>query len=211
MNLHIICTKLDVNDSIFEQYREDDWIGVDYGALMLVKHNIRPIAVFGDFDSISDEEKAQIERVIEIDYLPAEKNETDLEVALQYAKDLGYQKVIIHGATGGRLDHFLGNLQTLLHPEVLLSQSEFLMVNNQNTIQVLAAGTHIIEKENDKKYISFIPVNEGVILTLQGFKYDVERFEVNLGITRTVSNEFQSTRAEVTVEQGMVYMVQSKE
>ncbi|UBH23239.1 thiamine diphosphokinase [Macrococcus armenti] len=211
MNLHIICTKLDVDDSIFEQYRDDDWIGVDYGALMLIEHNIRPIAVFGDFDSIDENERARIENEIEIDYLPAEKNETDLEVALQYAKDLGYQKVFIHGATGGRLDHFLGNLQTLLHPEVLLSQSEFIMVNDQNTIQVLAAGTHIIEKEYDKKYISFIPVNDGVILTLVGFKYDVERFEVNLGITRTVSNEFQSTRAEVTVEQGMVYIIQSKE
>ncbi|UBH14008.1 thiamine diphosphokinase [Macrococcus armenti] len=211
MNLHIICTKLDVDDSIFEQYRDDDWIGVDYGALMLIEHNIRPIAVFGDFDSIDENERARIENEIEIDYLPAEKNETDLEVALQYAKDLGYQKVFIHGATGGRLDHFLGNLQTLLHPEVLLSQSEFIMVNDQNTIQVLAAGTHIIEKEYDKKYISFIPVNDGVILTLEGFKYDVERFEVNLGITRTVSNEFQSTRAEVTVEQGMVYIIQSKE
>lgn len=55
------------------------------------------------------------------------------------------------------------------------------MVNDQNTIQVLAAGTHIIEKEVDKKYISFIPVNDGVILTLEGFRYDVERFEVNLG------------------------------
>ena len=211
MNLHIICTKLDVDVSIFDQYRDDDWIGVDYGALMLIEHNIRPIAVFGDFDSIDEDERARIENEIEIDYLPAEKNETDLEVALQYAKDLGYQKVLIHGATGGRLDHFLGNLQTLLHPEVLLSQSEFIMVNDQNTIQVLAAGTHIIEKEHDKNYISFIPVNDGVILTLEGFKYDVERFEVNLGITRTVSNEFQSTRAEVTVEQGIVYMIQSKE
>lgn len=58
MNLHIICTKLDVDDSIFEQYRDDDWIGVDYGALMLIEHNIRPIAVFGDFDSIDEDERA---------------------------------------------------------------------------------------------------------------------------------------------------------
>lgn len=130
---------VEVDDSIFEVYRDDDWIGVDFGTLMLVDHNIRPIAAFGDFDSIDAAQKLRIESVIDIDYLPAEKNETDLEVAIQYAKDLGYDKVFIHGATGGRLDHFLGNLQTLLHPEILLSTSEFYIVNAQNTIHVLTA------------------------------------------------------------------------
>lgn len=211
MNLHILCTQLEVDESIFEMYGSDDWIGVDYGALMLIDHNIRPIAAFGDFDSIDEAEKLRIESVIDIDLLPAEKNETDLEVAMQYAKDLEYNKVFIHGATGGRLDHFLGNLQTLLHPEILLSASEFHIVNAYNTIQVLTAGTHIIEHEPDKKYISFIPVNDGVTLTLEGFKYDADRLEVNLGITRTVSNEFAEHRAQVTVEQGMVYCIQSTE
>lgn len=211
MNLHILCTQLEVDESIFERYGSDDWIGVDYGALMLIDRNIRPIAAFGDFDSIDETEKLRIESIIDIDYLAAEKNETDLEVAMQYAKDLEYNKVFIHGATGGRLDHFLGNLQTLLHPEILLSTSEFHIVNAYNTIQVLTAGTHIIEHEPGKKYISFIPVNDGVTLTLEGFKYDVDRLEISLGITRTVSNEFAERRAQVTVEQGMVYCIQSTE
>ncbi|MGL6146099.1 MAG: thiamine diphosphokinase, partial [Macrococcoides caseolyticum] len=67
------------------------------------------------------------------------------------------------------------------------------------------------EHELGKKYISFIPVNDGVTLTLEGFKYDVDRLEVSLGITRTVSNEFAERRAQVTVEQGMVYCIQSTE
>lgn len=54
-------------------------------------------------------------------------------------------------------------------------------------------------------------MNDGVTLTLEGFKYDADRLEVNLGITRTVSNEFAERRAQVTVEQGMVYCIQSTE
>ncbi|MCE4956788.1 thiamine diphosphokinase [Macrococcoides caseolyticum] len=211
MDLHILCTKLGVSTAYLNEHQTDDWIGIDYGALMLVKAGIRPIAAFGDFDSVSADERMLIESVIDIEYLPAEKNETDLEVGVQYAKSLGYDKVYIHGATGGRLDHFLGNLQTLIHPDILLSESDFIIVDDYNEIQVLPTGTHVIEKSQNKKYVSFIPVNDGVILTIDGLKYETERLEVNMGYTRTVSNEFVTDRAEITVEQGMVYMIQSKE
>ncbi|WP_414043362.1 thiamine diphosphokinase [Macrococcus sp. EM39E] len=211
MNLHILCTKLGVTQAFLEAHQGEDWIGIDFGAVMLIDAGITPIAAFGDFDSVSRVERERIEGVIDIEYLPTEKNETDLEVGIQYAKSLGYDKVYIHGATGGRLDHFLGNLQTLIHPDILLSTSDFIMVDALNEIQVLPTGTHIIEKSNDKKYVSFIPVNDGVILTIDGLKYETDRLEVIMGFTRTVSNEFVTDRAEITVEQGMVYMIQSNE
>ncbi|WP_414046631.1 thiamine diphosphokinase [Macrococcus equi] len=211
MDLHILCTKIGVSTTLLETFKDSDWIGIDYGALMLVDAGIRPIAAFGDFDSVSLEERARIEQVIDVEFLPAEKNETDLEIGIQYAKNLGYDKVYIHGATGGRLDHFLGNLQTLIHPDVLLSESEFIIIDELNEIQVLPTGTHIIEKSNDKKYVSFIPVNDGVVLSIDGLKYETERLEVKMGYTRTVSNEFVHHRAEITVENGMVYMIQSDE
>ncbi|MCU7556658.1 thiamine diphosphokinase [Macrococcus capreoli] len=211
MNLHILCTKLGVSTAYLKAHQAEDWIGIDYGTIMLVDAGIRPIAAFGDFDSVTDEDRARIEAVIDIEYLPAEKNETDLEVGIQYAKNLGYDKVYIHGATGGRLDHFLGNLQTLIHPDVLLSESEFIMVDDYNEIQVLPTGTHIIEKSRDKKYVSFIPVNDGVIISIDGLKYETDRLEVKMGYTRTVSNEFVTDRAEIVIEQGMVYMIQSNE
>jgi len=198
MDLHILCTHLGVSNSLLEKYHDEDWIGIDYGTIMLVDAGIRPIAAFGDFDSVSEDERLRIEEVIEIEYLPSEKNETDLEVG-------------VHGATGGRLDHFLGNLQTLVHPDLLLSETEFIIVDAYNEIQVLSTGTHIIERSEDKKYISFIPVNGGVLLTIEGLKYETDRLEVKMGFTRTVSNEFITERAEITVEQGIVYMIQSSE
>lgn len=211
MDLHILCTHLGVSNSLLEKYHDEDWIGIDYGTIMLVDAGIRPIAAFGDFDSVSEDERLRIEEVIEIEYLPSEKSETDLEVGVQYANGLGYDKVYIHGATGGRLDHFLGNLQTLVHPDLLLSETEFIIVDAYNEIQVLSTGTHIIERSEDKKYISFIPVNGGVLLTIEGLKYETDRLEVKMGFTRTVSNEFITDRAEITVEQGIVYMIQSSE
>lgn len=211
MDLHLLCTAHGVTKETIERYREDDWIGVDYGTVLLLKNNIIPIAAFGDFDSITDEEKQLIDTHIDVEILPTEKNETDLEVGIRYALTLGYQRVYIHGATGGRLDHFLGNLQILLDTDVLLSDSEFSVIDEYNLIHVLATGTHIIQQQPGMKYVSFIPVNDHVILTIEGLKYELPRTEQLLGSTRTISNEFVSERAEVTVENGMVYMIQSKD
>lgn len=211
MDLHLLCTSHGVTENTIEQYKQDDWMGVDYGTVLLLKHNIIPIAAFGDFDSITDEEKQLIDDHIDVEILPTEKNETDLEVGIRYALTLGYERVFIHGATGGRLDHFLGNLQILLDAEVLLSESEFYVIDEFNVIQVLATGTHIITQTPQMKYVSFIPVNDHVVLTIEGLKYELPRTELTLGSTRTISNEFVSERAEVTVEHGMVYMIQSKD
>ncbi len=78
-------------------------------------------------------------------------------------------------------------------------------------IQVLAAGTHIITHAETMTYVSFIPLGEQVILTIEGLKYELPRTPLEMGRTRTVSNEFIAERAEVTVENGMVYMVQSRD
>lgn len=211
MDLHLLCTAHNFNRRTLEELKNEDWIGIDYGALMLVQAGIRPIAAFGDFDSLTDDELSTLQAELDIDVLPSEKNETDLEVGIQYTLTLDYDRVFIHGATGGRMDHFLGNLQTLLNKEVMLSASEFFMVDDVNVIQVLPTGTHIIQRYQDMTYISFIPVEAGVFLTIEDLKYTLPRTQLEMGTTRTVSNEFVTDRAEVIVENGMVYMIQSKD
>ncbi|TDM03990.1 thiamine diphosphokinase [Macrococcus carouselicus] len=211
MDLHLLCTSHQFNTDKLEVLRDADWIGIDYGTLMLVEAGITPIAAFGDFDSLTPEELERIQSTLEVDVLPAEKNETDLEVGVQYALTLDYDRVFIHGATGGRMDHFLGNLQTLLNEDILLSPMEFYIVDEMNIIQVLPTGTHIIARNAEMKYVSFIPVEAGVILTIEDLKYTLPRTQLAMGTTRTVSNEFVTDRAEVTVENGMVYMIQSKD
>lgn len=210
MNLHVLCTNHELTPNLFEKFHEEDWIGVDKGTLYLLQNEIRPIAAFGDFDSCSTDELDFIKSKIEIEQLPPEKNETDLEVALQFTTQLGYRKVFIHGATGKRLDHFLGNLQTLLHQDVLMSETEYYIVNEDNTISVLTTGTHIIEREPDKHYVSFMPIHDGVKITIEDLKYNVEQYEIHFGLTRTVSNEFVTDRGTITIENGMVYMIQSR-
>ncbi|MBK9210991.1 MAG: hypothetical protein IPL71_23020 [Anaerolineales bacterium] len=47
---------------------------------------------------------------VDVVQFPADKNETDLELAIQHALTLNPQEVIILAALGGRLDQTLGNI-----------------------------------------------------------------------------------------------------
>ena len=66
----------------------------------------------GDFDSLTlSELRAVREHVKKIRQVPSEKDDTDTELAVKAALQcFSTGNVIILGATGGRLDHFLSNL-----------------------------------------------------------------------------------------------------
>lgn len=67
-----------------------------------------PYAVVGDFDSLTSPPVGTI-----IKKCPAEKNFTDGEFAVRTAIDLGFKKIVIYGATGGRPDHEFCNFALL--------------------------------------------------------------------------------------------------
>ncbi len=59
---------------------------MDRGVYHLLKRNITPKIAFGDFDSVSSEELMMIEeQVAELKKYKPEKDETDMELALNWA------------------------------------------------------------------------------------------------------------------------------
>ena len=61
----------------------------------------------GDFDSA---EKPVFDN---IEIFPSEKDDTDLMLAIKEGFESGCDDFLIFGATGGRVDHLLGNIQSL--------------------------------------------------------------------------------------------------
>src|SRR5439155_10990786 len=47
---------------------------------------------------------------------PVDKDATDLELALDVARDRGAARITVVGGAGGRLDHFLANVALLTSP-----------------------------------------------------------------------------------------------
>ncbi|WP_345344013.1 thiamine diphosphokinase [Candidatus Villigracilis affinis] len=68
-----------------------------------------PDVIVGDLDSLpANFEVSKFEN--EVILYPKNKNETDLELAIQHALTLNPQEIIILAALGGRLDQTLGNI-----------------------------------------------------------------------------------------------------
>ena len=84
---------------------ESDVICADNG---LSRIRVTPVAVVGDLDSLENR-KDGLNYVV----FPKEKDETDGQLALLYAKSAGYDAVTIYGATGGDIGQILGNIGLL--------------------------------------------------------------------------------------------------
>lgn len=187
------------------------WMGVDRGVYYLLEKGIIPTYAVGDFDSINEREWEEIkEKVPNIKQANPEKDETDLELALFCALEHDPEKIIIWGATGGRLDHFMANAFMLSkfqkqHPHIPIN-----IMDQQNTLSVYFPETHEIFKDEKKKYVSFIPLSSEIIgLTLKGFKYPLTDKTVEFGSSLCISNELIQQSGTFSFEKGILMMVRS--
>src|SRR5699024_1866161 len=100
-----------------QAYNEEisTWIAADRGELILINQGINVTYDLGDFDSVTVEQKELVQnKATYFAAYPVEKDETDLEIAIQKALELNPEKIYLFGVTGGRFDHTFINVQ-LLH------------------------------------------------------------------------------------------------
>ncbi|WP_282019698.1 thiamine diphosphokinase [Planomicrobium okeanokoites] len=177
----------------FSIWPEDTFIGVDAGTIALLDKGIVPSSAVGDFDSVSPEQFARIKRVFP-DLQPAssDKDETDTEMALAEAMAYDPEIVIVTGVTGGRLDHYMSALHAIYGFHLKYPGTQFFLINKQNRIRFLEAGSHEILRNSRYRYISFYPFAEEIKgFSLTGFKYEVADETIPFGSTRFISNELE--------------------
>jgi thiamine pyrophosphokinase len=188
------------------------WVGVDRGLYYILKQGIKASAGIGDFDSVSEEELNWMREQCEnFSIAPAEKDQIDLELALDWAFKQKPTKIRIFGATGGRLDHYLGSIQLLTKGFSQSVQME--MIDKQNIVTVLEPGTYQIQRSLSYTYISFLPLSRDVKgLTLsRNFKYPLVNGDIHWGASLCVSNELITETGTFSFNHGIVIMVKSKD
>ena len=94
----------------FEPEKEDFVIAADAGLRYLEEIGIAADLIVGDFDTL--QYIPQRENVLE---LPAEKDDTDMAIAIKEGIRAGYSVFHIYCGTGGRIDHTIANLQMLAY------------------------------------------------------------------------------------------------
>lgn len=197
--------------SVFDRIRPDCIIGIDRGLEFCYKYNIVPNYILGDFDSISPKILSFYEGgEIPVKRFQPEKDATDTRIGLELAMKLGSQKIFLLGATGGRLDHYMANVKSLLIPMEQGVQAWIL--DSQNAITVLDQGTKLKKDRQFGKYVSFFTMGDRVEgVTLTGFKYPLKDHTLVNSDEIGVSNEIQEDSAEITFRSGVVLMIMSKD
>ncbi|KKK35267.1 thiamine pyrophosphokinase [Salinicoccus sediminis] len=202
----VVRAEADYTAEILKGRAGESWAGVDHGVVLLLEAGIMPEYSYGDFDSITEEEREFITRQLDIDPVPAEKDDTDLALCLGDLVGKGYTTINVFGATGGRMDHALGNIQLLMHEA--LRTTDIKIIDRQNVISLLSAGKHEVMRQEGMEYISFLPYNDETVLSLDGFKYELDEEPLGFGTTLTISNEFINNKGNVYTDSDIL-MIQS--
>lgn len=179
-------------------------VGVDGGSRHLRSLDVRPHLAVGDMDSIPEDllEEYRRERV-EMHMHPPKKDATDLELALELAIAQGATRISILGATGGRLDHTLGNLFLLARclptgiPVCIMDQEQCIHLTDQTLTLSGAVGDTL-------SLLPATPEACGVILT--GLEYPLHDATLTFGTSLGMSNVFVETRATVTLRSGRLFV-----
>lgn len=166
-----------------------------------------PDIIIGDFDSVNYSILKKYEDMdVEIIKYPAEKNYTDMELAIDLAVTKGYKDMIILGATGTRLDHTMANMMLL--EKYYIQGIKIKIIDNNNVIQIISDNTKLTLQYKKNYFISIVPITEEINdLTLKGFKYPLNKVNVKRGSTLCISNEINVKVSEVTLRKGTAFLI----
>ena len=184
----------------------DFLIAVDSGLDHARNLGLEPNLVIGDLDSISHSGLNWAKnQKIEIKQFSTNKDKSDLELALDEAKEIT-NSVFVVGSDIGRFDHVLGIIAALGSVAPFFTQSHALIgssyltfvttngkiyLSNGPTVSVFALGEHA----------------HGV--TLRGFKWELTNAFLPSRSTLGLSNELVENVGEITVESGVLVAIQT--
>jgi thiamine pyrophosphokinase len=200
--------ELNLSSAIRGEIRSDDLvIAADGGALHCRKLGIKPMVVIGDFDSVPPEDLAalQAEGALLMRY-PVRKDETDLELAFEYARKQSCQEIILFGALGARWDMSIANILLTAHPN--FREIQVRLIDDHQELQLLQSGGNLILYGKPGDTLSLIPLNSRAQgITTQGLEYALSDEDLDFASSRGVSNVFTAENASISLRQGLLICV----
>lgn len=184
--------------------RENEYvIAADGGLETLKEMGIAPDLIMGDFDSLGYIPEG--ENVIKH---KVEKNDTDMMLAVERAIDMGYEVIEIFGGTGGRVDHTIANIQTMLY----------------------ASEKGVSVKMTDKEYVYYVITDESIVLKakqwgdlsvfalggdalnvhIKGAKYIADGLHLTPDNPTAVSNSYIGNDVTIFVEKGSLLIISER-
>ena len=182
-------------------------IAADAGYLTAQKMGVKPDVLLGDFDTLGVE---NIPDDIECLRVPAEKDDTDTQLAIKTAIERGVGEIVIIGGLSGRLDHTLSTLAIL---EDLWERKNdriyAILTDGKNRVRFLRNSGTILPR-SQYRYFSLIAADDIVKgVTLDGCKYPLKNGRISRRYQWAVSNEITGNCALIEIKRGGVWVIES--
>jgi len=189
--------------------KDDLVIAADGGSRHCQTLGIIPDLLIGDLDSTSNDliQEWKNAGVLVIRH-PAQKDQTDLELALLHAQAEGASEIIVYGAVGGRLDMTFGNLLLLAHPELT---SQITLICGGEEVRALRPGESLVLHGAPGDIVSLISLGPGESrISTEGLEYPLDNEDLVFGLTRGISNQLAAEGAVIHLERGLLAVIHSR-
>ncbi|MBN2364275.1 thiamine diphosphokinase [candidate division WOR-3 bacterium] len=182
-------------DAINEMSDSDLLIAADGGYDILREYGIEPDFFIGDMDSTTFGDIP--EKTITI-LAPAEKDQSDSELAVDFALSKKPSKIVLINALGKRPDHLFSNISLLFKKTETIE-----ILDDHWTITALSGPcSYRLQKAFEKQMFSIFAFGDSLKgLTMKGFKYELDDCDVDPG-SRGLSNHMISDIIEVSFREG---------
>lgn len=177
-------------------------ICADGGARHARVLGLEPTLLVGDMDSIDEASRRLYHNVPTLTF-PTAKDKTDSQLAIEWALEQGARRIVVAGGLGSRFDHSLANAQLLA--SVVHQGAEGVITDGRQAVYLLRGS---LQLQAPRGFIlSVLALGECRGLTLQGLRWELDDFDLAIGDTRTISNEFTGEVATLRLKAGMALVV----
>ncbi len=166
----IVGNSIDLMNYKFEENRLI--VGVDKGAFLALKSNVKLDYAVGDFDSLNEDETQLVfDNTLNKIQLDPIKDVTDTYYAYQKF-NLGMRRIIILGGIQGfRIEHFLANINLLKMDKGIVIEDDYSIISRYD------APCKMVFKKDEYKFYSFFS-NGSSTISLNGFKFNLNNYQL---------------------------------
>jgi thiamine pyrophosphokinase len=186
-------------------------VAADGGTLALEQWGVVPHAIVGDLDSLGMERALEYgQRGVTVVPFSPEKDESDLELAIDYATQAKADELVLLGILGGeRFDHELANA-------LLLAADEYRgvwmrAIRGDVTVRAMHGGDRLDLAGGPGDLVTLLAVRgdaEGV--RTHRLRYPLAGETLSFGAARGLSNLVVSAGAWVTCERGVLLVIETR-
>ena len=193
-------------ERLLNQIADGDFlVAVDGGLSHMTRHGLSPNLIIGDLDSANPDDVSRFKaQGVDIRKFPREKNETDLELALEAVLEMGFHTIWITAAFGKRLDQTLGNIFLLSSDD--LANCDIRLLDGQQEVFLIRQSASITGEPGQR--VSLLPFGSPAKgIRTEGLKFPLVDETLFPDQTRGISNRMNGTTASITIQQGLLICI----